>query len=51
MKIAISKTHISFNRGYLEMKRKQKDKHEEPGKVNKTFEHNKFIVFKNLNEF
>lgn len=24
MKLAISKTHISFNRGYLDLKRKQK---------------------------
>lgn len=26
MKIAISKSHISYNRGYLDLKRKQKEK-------------------------
>lgn len=51
MKVAISKTHISFNRGYLDLKRKQKEKKTEETKIPKTFENNKFIVFKNLQEF
>lgn len=51
MKLAISKTHISFNRGYLDLKRKQKEKQTTEKKISKTFESNKFIVFKNLQEF
>lgn len=51
MKLAISKSHISFNRGYLELKRKQKEKGTAFSKIPKTLENNKFIVFKNLQEF
>jgi hypothetical protein len=51
MKLAISKTHISFNRGYLDLKRKQKEKGTGIEKISKTLESNKFIVFKNLQEF
>jgi hypothetical protein len=51
MKLAISKTQISFNKGYLDLKRKQKEQRTFEEKMPKTQENNKFIVFKNLQQF